>query len=219
MGREFLPIFADWASRYDKTVSGGDVEYAEVFRNYESILEEVAHLSSGHVLEFGAGTGNLTERLLLKGRRVTAIEPSVQMMEIAMKKLSSNHLDMLEGDFLEFPTAHEVDTIVSTYAFHHLTDQEKEKAIQAYGNLLPIGGKIVFADTMFESEETFLKTVEDAEKLGYHTLAEDLRTEYYPLMEDMEAMFTKNGFDVQFKRCNHFAWIVEAIKTIKGAKT
>ena len=58
MGREFLPLFEEWAKRYDETVNGDDPEYSEVFRNYEAILQEVVNLATGRILEFGAGTGN-----------------------------------------------------------------------------------------------------------------------------------------------------------------
>ena len=212
MGREFLHIFEDWAVQYDETVSGKDLEYREVFRNYEMILEETAKRTFGHVLEFGIGTGNLTERLIAEGREVTAIEPSAPMARIAKEKLKHYDVRILEGDFLDFPSVQKVDSIASTYAFHHLTDEEKADAVKVYGNLLPRGGKIVFADTLFEDQSAFDETIADAEKAGYLSLAEDLRTEYYPLRATMEQIFNDNGFGVTFTRCNHFAWIMEAIK-------
>ena len=212
MGREFLHIFEDWAVQYDQTVSGKDIEYREVFRNYETILEETAKRTFGHVLEFGMGTGNLTERLIAQGREVTAIEPSVPMAAIAKEKLKNHDVRILEGDFLDFPSVRKVDSIASTYAFHHLTDTEKAEAVKVYGNILPQGGKIVFADTLFEDQKAFDETITDAERAGYLSLAEDLRTEYYPLKATMEQIFNDNGFGVTFIRCNHFAWIMEAIK-------
>ena len=45
MGREFLHVFEEWANTYDDTVMGNDLEYREVFRNYESILQEVLNLA------------------------------------------------------------------------------------------------------------------------------------------------------------------------------
>lgn len=211
MGREFLDLFEKWADYYDYTVVGYDEEYKDVFLYYDQILDEVAKRSSGHVVEFGVGTGNLTAKLLESGFRVTGIEPSPAMRKIANDKLG-NRLQVLDGDFLFFPDVTEVNTFVSTYAFHHLTDEEKEQAIENYGKILPFGGKIVFADTMFESEETYNKTIQDALSKGYLNLANDLKAEYYTTIPILTAMLEKNGFDVHFTRCNEFVWILEAVK-------
>ena len=86
MGREFLHVFEEWANTYDNTVMGNDLEYREVFRNYESILQEVVNLVVGKVLEFGAGTGNLTEKLSAQGYDVIAVEPSKSMRAVAKDK-------------------------------------------------------------------------------------------------------------------------------------
>lgn len=180
MGLEFLHVFEEWADDYDQTVSGKDKEYAEVFRDYERILEKVALEANGNVLEFGSGTGNLTAKLLQHGHSVIAVEPSLPMKEIAEKKINNENVRFVEGDFLQFPKVEHVDTIVSTYAFHHLTAEEKERAVKEYGKLLAKGGKIVFADTMYENEEAYFLAIQDAENEGKILLAKDLRTEYYP---------------------------------------
>lgn len=69
MGLEFMPIFEEWALDYDEEVNGGNLEYQEVFANYWQILDEIAALSGDTVLEFGSGTGNLTEKLVAAGKR------------------------------------------------------------------------------------------------------------------------------------------------------
>ncbi|WP_078379605.1 class I SAM-dependent methyltransferase [Sutcliffiella halmapala] len=212
MGREFVELFNDWANYYDATVSGKDKEYAEVFRGYDDILEDVASKAIGPVLEFGVGTGNLTNTLLKKGHKVFGVEPSKTMREKAAEKLPAT-FSLQDGDFLSFPTPSEqVQSIVSTYAFHHLTDTEKAEAIQYYGNLLEKGGKIVFADTVFENKEAFKATIEQAEKHEFLNLAKDLSTEYYTTMDVLQEIFQKNGFTVEFQRFNHFVWVMEAIK-------
>ncbi|WP_299095600.1 class I SAM-dependent methyltransferase [uncultured Metabacillus sp.] len=152
MGREFIELFDEWSTSYDNSVTGNEIEYREVFKDYEHILERVAELSYGHVLEFGAGTGNLTKKLFALGCKVTAIEPSHAMRMIANDKLNGK-VKIVDGDFLHFPKPEYVDSIVSTYAFHHLTNEEKAKAIDAFQRLLKPGGKLVFADTIFTTSE------------------------------------------------------------------
>lgn len=212
MGREFLDIFEDWAEQYDSSVYGHDEEYKEVFANYEAILEGTAAEAFGHVIEFGVGTGNLTVKLLEKGLQVYGIEPSKTMRDLALKKLGGK-VFIGDGDFLVFSLpANQVDSVVSTYAFHHLTDREKEEAVAKYGKFLQPGGKIIFADTMFEDEKQFSDTVEQAKQKGFNHLAEDLQREYYTTIPALRGMLERQGFNVSFTRYNHFVWLLNATK-------
>lgn len=79
MGREFLGLFEQWAESYDRSVEGGDEQYRDVFAGYDRILNTVADKAGRVVLEFGVGTGNLTKKLLERGKTVYGIEPSAPM--------------------------------------------------------------------------------------------------------------------------------------------
>lgn len=93
---------------------------------YPAILKEIVRLSGQDVLEFGSGTGNLTALLLAADKNVYGVEPSDAMKKAALQKGLPDLFH--DGDFLSFPAPpFEPDTIVSSYAFHHLTDEEKNK--------------------------------------------------------------------------------------------
>lgn len=212
MGREFIDLFDEWAKDYDSTVEGHDEQYKDVFLNYELILQEVVNRSNEVVLEFGCGTGNLTKKLLDAKRKVYSIEPSEMMRQKAKEKLGKD-VSIQDGDFLTFPIPNElVDTIVSTYAFHHLTDEEKEKAVGIYGSLLRSGGKIVFADTAFIDQHAKDQMIIDAKEKGFMRLAEDLKTEYYTTHQVLRDIFEKHQFRVSFTQMNSFVWLMEAVK-------
>ncbi|WP_409289422.1 class I SAM-dependent methyltransferase [Peribacillus sp. SCS-37] len=211
MGREFVELFNEWASTYDDTVTGHDIEYRKVFEHYDEILGRVASKVAGQVIEFGPGTGNLTGRLLERGCRVTAVEPSPSMRSKMIEKLGGQ-VQVLDGDFLAFETGTMTDAFVSSYAFHHLTDAEKEQAVKLYGSLLSKGGKIVFADTMYESNADYQRAVAEAERAGYYNLAQDLKSEYYSTIPFLKSILHACGFTASFERCNEFVWIVEAEK-------
>lgn len=211
MGREFVDMFEDWAASYDETVNDQDNEYHEVFENYDMILSNVAEKAKGTTLEFGVGTGNLTSKLRQAKHTVYGIEPSAAMRKKSQARFPD--MNISDGDFLQFPEFDEpVETIVSTYAFHHLTDDEKRLAIRKYSERLPKGGKIVFADTVFENEETKENLLKRVEEQGYENLLHDLKTEYYTFRNLLEDMFTDNGFSVAFTQLNRYVWLIEAEK-------
>lgn len=211
MGLEFVHLFDEWSGYYDDTVGGQDEEYREVFQDYESILNKVVERTHGSIMEFGVGTGNLTTRLLQAGRQVLGVEPSASMREKANEKLGGQVL-IVDGDFLHFPIDKKVDSYVSTYAFHHINDEEKQKAIVCYSKLLKSGGKIVFADTMYPSKEAHQQAILKARQEGFFNLSSDLSTEYYSTIPFLQKVFELNGFKVSFERCNPFVWLVDAEK-------
>lgn len=217
MGLEFMPIFEGWAVDYDEEVNGANPEYQEVFANYWQILDEITAHSGQSVLEFGSGTGNLTEKLVAAGKTVYPVEPSPEMRDMAAKKDTLQAPSFFAGDMENFPLPPEpVDTIVSNLVFHHLTAEEKQKVLKEYNQILPIGGKIIFGDTMFLSQtvyDTYLRTEKEA---GRQNLAADLEREYYPVISELDQYFQKSGFQTTYRQMNRFVWIVYAEKIMEA---
>ncbi|MED1202300.1 class I SAM-dependent methyltransferase [Heyndrickxia acidicola] len=210
MGREFNQLFDEWSHSYDETVNGNDPEYEEVFEDYDIILSKVAEKAGGTVIEFGVGTGNLTQRLVERGLKVIGIEPNEKMRSIAGGKLPD--VTIIDGDFQDFQVNIPVHTLVSTYAFHHLTDEEKGIAIREYSRLLPENGRIIFADTIFETEEAKKQMIRESEERGFTRLAEDLQREYYTTIAVLQNILIENGFNATFTKLNRFVWLLDAVK-------
>ncbi|SES91260.1 class I SAM-dependent methyltransferase [Anaerobranca gottschalkii] len=210
----FNEIFDVWADNYDETVYNTQHEYREVFENYEGILEEIVQYindkRNGITLEIGLGTGNLSKKLAENGHYVVGIEPSKKMREQANNKLTN--VVILDGDFLNIPLYNKVDSIVASYAFHHLTLEEKRKALKLMDSLLKESGKIVIADTMFISQRYKEKLIKEVEELKAFNLLNDLKREYYELVEDMVELFKELNYTITLKQMNKYVWIIFAQK-------
>lgn len=211
---DFTEMFDQWAQSYDSTVFGTDHEYKEVFENYQLILEEIAQFihdkKLGTVMEVGVGTGNLSRILSERGHHVIGIEPSTKMREEAAKKLS--RVTLLNGHFLDIPIHNKVDSIVTSYAFHHLNLKEKEEALIYLDSLLNRKGKIVIADTMFISKDYKEALHKKVKEEGALNLLNDLQTEYYELLEDVTGLFDKFKYTYEVKQMNQYVWLILAEK-------
>ncbi len=77
------------------------------------------------------------------------------MIDIAKKKMPDALL--INWDFAkglpEKIRSCKFDYIISTYAIHHLTDEEKIKFIKSLANLLNTNGKILIGDISFETRK------------------------------------------------------------------
>ncbi|GED14310.1 putative AdoMet-dependent methyltransferase [Aneurinibacillus migulanus] len=215
---QFNHIFEQWANEYDQTVVDRDGEYAEVFEGYEQILHRVVQELKlpveSRVLEIGVGTGNLTRLLLSKEWKVFGIDPSPDMRSIASQKLPN--FTIQDGHFLSVPeSVGRVDGIVSTYAFHHLTDEQKARAIQQLTDRLNDDGMIVFADTAYADEKAKQAIHQKVKEQKAFALLEDLRTEYYPLVSTMQHIFEGAGLDFASHQLNKYVWLFSGKKTAR----
>lgn len=211
MGREFVDIFDEWADSYEASVAGEEPEYRDVFEGYDNILDEVTKRAFGTVIEFGTGTGNLTAKLVEEGFSVVGIEPNSKMRQATAKRFPS--IDVLDGDLLLFEVqTDKIDAFVSSYVFHHLTDDEKGVALKKYAELLAPNGKVVFADTVFISEDAKQAQINKERKREFHHVADDLEREYYTTVPILTKLFEEAGFQVNFTQMNDFVWLMDATK-------
>ena len=117
------------------------------------LLTAAAARPSDVVLDLGAGVGFITLPVARAARTVTAVDVSPRMLEALRsetRRLGLRNVITLAGDMsrIEGPE-HCVDLIVSCYALHHLTRQEKLELLNDMAYWLRPGGRVVIADMMF----------------------------------------------------------------------
>lgn len=193
--------FDNWAKTYDITVKK-DIGSLKIFKNYNEILQtvyekSVKNISKGHnikILDIGVGTGNLSKKYLNNGYNIIGIDQSRQMMNVAKQKFPN--LKVRLGEFLKIPFGNsEFDIIVSTYALHHLNDDEKELAVKEMIRVLKDNGKIVIGDLMFENNNEKRKLLN-----GFtNDQIEEIEDEYYSDIEKLVIEFNK--YNKKLERC------------------
>jgi demethylmenaquinone methyltransferase/2-methoxy-6-polyprenyl-1,4-benzoquinol methylase len=77
----------------------------------------------GHVLDVATGTGLVAAELLRRGFRVTGLDQSAEMLEIARKRFVGGEVELVEGtaDALPFPDA-TFDHLTVTYLLRYVDD-------------------------------------------------------------------------------------------------
>lgn len=161
----------------------------------------------GSLLDIGFGTGVLTKRLYDEGYIITGVDFSQRMIEIAKDKIPNANLicyDFTKGLPEELKGKY-YDWIISTYAIHHLTDDEKINFINELLNHLNPNGAIILGDVAFETREG----LEQVRKEYSHIWDDD---EFYLIVEEIKERLS--GKEVQFVEISFCAGVMIIRKEI-----
>nr|WP_300005882.1 MerR family transcriptional regulator [Tissierella sp.] len=202
--------FDSWAKTYDKSVKK-DISGLKFYKNYDNLLDQVFEKAikdkedNMKILEIGVGTGNLAKRFLDKDYDIIGIDQSREMLNQAKEKFPS--LIVRLGDFLNIPYGdNKFDVLVSTYAFHHLNEDEKVIAINEMLRVTKSEGKIIIGDIMFESEEKKQARINISNKEE----VEEIEDEYFSNIDLLKKEFQKHNKQVEVTRIDELIFIVEA---------
>jgi len=128
------------------------------------MIENVLAVSVAHprlAIDVGTGTGFLVDRILraFPALRVTAVDGAEQMVDLARTRLGplAHRVDFRVGDFRNLETLCEnacpVDAVVSAYALHHLSSNEKLQVLRTVHRMLKPGGWFLNADLTLAEDD------------------------------------------------------------------
>ena len=155
--------FDMWAGGYDESVGiaddNDDYPFAGYRRLMNAVYAAVMEKCPARVLDIGIGTGTLAARLYERGNDITGIDFSGEMLARARARMPGARL--IQFDFAQgLPcdiSAMKFDFIISTYALHHLTDDEKIIFIPSLLDCLDDGGAIIIGDVGFTNRKDLEK--------------------------------------------------------------
>jgi 2-polyprenyl-3-methyl-5-hydroxy-6-metoxy-1,4-benzoquinol methylase len=116
---------------HDKIAKQYDAAHGEIFNDIEqqrirSALVQVSNFLDGpaekyHALDFGAGTGNLTNHLLQLGFNVTAADVSIESLEVLKNRYNCKTV-LLENGSTKILTSDSYDLVCLYSVLHHVPD-------------------------------------------------------------------------------------------------
>jgi ubiquinone/menaquinone biosynthesis C-methylase UbiE len=181
-------------------------------KKYFEVHKEVlrmAELKDGEcVLDIGIGTGLLEEKI---SRRVKiyGIDISKKMMEKAKEK--NLNVEFKKGSFNSIPyTDKTFDVIISCFAFHHLTDNEKELSLVEMKRVLKGKGRIVIGDLMYLDDKARKILIEKFKREKRDDVIKDMEEEYFTNIEWFRKKLEKNNFKIICKQLSTLNWVLKA---------
>lgn len=140
-----------------------------------ALLEEISSRSH-RILDIGAGDGRLLDLCLLKSSKALGVAldfSPVMIEELEKKYVSQKRVEVIEFDInntlpLELGN---FDTVVSSFAIHHVSDKRKRQLYEEIWNILENGG--IFCNLEHVSSPTENLHLEFLEMIGETLETED----------------------------------------------
>lgn len=195
-----------WANEYDRTVQVSEESNLYPFAGYREVLNrifnEVMQKEGAHILDIGFGTGILAGKLYENGHSIDGVDFSPEMIAIAKEKMPEANL--LEWDIADgLPPEMDgksYDAIISTYALHHLTDEEKWPFIANLVERLSPDGKLFIGDIAF-------RTREELERCRLDSLEYWDGDEFYFVFDELKAALAGIG-QCEFHPVSHCGGVI-----------
>jgi len=115
----------------------------------DGILKKISYTKQMHIIDFGSGTGLLTQEIAPYVKKITAVDMSNAMIEILQAKTSTFpcHLEVLKLNIMDKDSSQKlqgIDGIISSMTIHHLEDIEA--LLERFYTILNENGTIALAD-------------------------------------------------------------------------
>jgi SAM-dependent methyltransferase len=116
-----------------------------------ALIAQAGIRAGHHVLDFGSGTATLSlmAKMQVPQAHIAGIDIDPRVLAIARRKVAAAgvpiDLDSYDGASLSYPD-HHFDRVISSLVFHHLTPQQKDRALREIRRVLKPGGELHIAD-------------------------------------------------------------------------
>lgn len=139
-------VYTGFAGIYDLLMQ--DVDYAAWARYYASLMQETGVKKGARCVECACGTGSLTLPLQKMGYKMTGLDLSGEMLEIAMEKCRSagEMIPFIRQDMRKMLLPRKVDCVLCTCdGVNYLwTEDDLNAFLQSAHQALKSGGALVF---------------------------------------------------------------------------
>lgn len=115
--------------------------FAFVHQYGEGVLDLIDAAHGSHVVDLGCGNGALSEKLIARGYRVTAIDASGDML--AQARALHPDIPFVQADATDFTLPEPADAIFSNAVFHWIDRDRQPLLAAAIARNLKPGGQLV----------------------------------------------------------------------------
>lgn len=168
-----------------------DFSFVHQYGNHVAELVDADAGSS--VLDLGCGNGALTKVLQDKGYRVTGMDASEELLDVA--RVNYPAIEFIQGDATNFVLPEPVDVVFSNAVFHWIDKEKQPDMIKCVYNALKKNGQFVFEFGGYGNNRlihSVLKSVFQEQGFCYKIPF------YFPTIGEYASLLESAGFQVKY---------------------
>ena len=141
-----MNTFQDYANYYDLIYQ--DKDYKAECNFLESIFSKYSNKPMRTILDFGCGTGGHTLVLAERGYKITGVDISEEMLEIAKAKAKNKGINIkfIRGDLRDINIGEKFDVVIAMFAVisYQVTNEDLSDTFDNVRKHLKKGGLFIF---------------------------------------------------------------------------
>lgn len=193
--------YDEWFYRQGRYSQGAEMDarwFAEA--NEAFVALDTLHLT-GDVLELASGTGIWTERLVRTASTITAVDASLETIEINKAKVASSKVSYVQADLFSWQPERVYDAVCFGFWISHVPLERLDDFLRSIAAMLRPGGKVFFVDGRRTPGGSFAQDQPPVQnsQLTTRTLNDgrtfEIVKNYYD-PTDLAAQCTRAGFDI-----------------------
>ncbi|MEZ2657849.1 MerR family transcriptional regulator [Aneurinibacillus aneurinilyticus] len=186
----------------------------DVRNHYKQVLDLTVKWVNPRIgekgLDIGTGTGNLAGRFSDKGISIAGVDQSREMLAQCRSKYPKMETKL--GNFLALPYVDsQFDFVVTSLAFHHITNEQQPLALEEMKRVLKPSGRICITDLMYESIEDRERDIKRLKQQGQEEAIHLMENKHYAFLPDVLYWFEENDYITKHKRIDNLLYIVYAV--------
>lgn len=182
------------AGIHDRLVQEDERKYGNYDEALSLVVKWVSPIPGERGLDIGTGTGNLAGRLIKEGADMAGVDQSNEMLKECQRKFPEMETKL--GNFLALPYLDgKFDFVVSSFALHHLTNDQMRMAIPEMRRVLKPRGRICIADLMTDGEGSAAREEDE---------------NYIPFAKLID-LLESSGYVAKFQKMNELLHVVMAV--------
>jgi demethylmenaquinone methyltransferase/2-methoxy-6-polyprenyl-1,4-benzoquinol methylase len=200
--------------RYDAGMRA--ITLGRITQLHDAVARAAASRPEMRILEIGCGTGAVTERLAALGARVTALDQSPGMLELAQRRLAEagpDRISWLERTASEIDALPEAsfDAVVVSFCLSDMSAGERSFTLRQAARLIRPGGTLAVADEVIP-ERTGERLLHALLRLPQSLVGWLLAGATSHPIRDLSAEIRAAGFAAQWER----RWLLGSLAVISA---
>jgi ubiquinone/menaquinone biosynthesis C-methylase UbiE len=138
-------------------------KHSNIYRDYftrQYLLKNISPQKNEMIMDFGCGVGRITTVLAPRVKKITGIDLSVQMLEVARRRCKLPNVEFihLESPALPFPE-NTYDKIFTHWVLQHASDEDVLLYLKEFKRILKPGGNVLLFEQIKNEDEYSDKNV------------------------------------------------------------